>query len=65
MILKFELDTRYVNDVQLESLREILATSKAAHWTNVNFRINGKDEYHEADWLKHLNEIIPNIEGDK
>jgi hypothetical protein len=54
MKIRFEIDTDKINDIQLKHMRETINRSRHAHWTNVELRINGKDERHEADWLKHF-----------
>jgi hypothetical protein len=57
MKIIFELDTDKINSLQLESLRKQIKRTKHAHFTNLQVRINGEFEYHEADWIKHLAEI--------
>jgi len=54
MIIKFELDTSNINYIQLETLLRTIERSKHAHFTNVHLRINGDDQYEEADWLKYI-----------
>ncbi len=43
-----------INDLQRQSVDQIIKRSKAAHFTNVKVRINGKWEESEADWIKHM-----------
>jgi hypothetical protein len=43
-----------INDLQRQSVDQLIKRSKAAHFTNVNVRINGKWEESEADWIKHM-----------
>lgn len=52
--LYFVIDLDNINDIQLCSMRRTIERAKHAHWINVEFRINGKDEYAQADWLKHF-----------
>ena len=57
MKLRFEIDLDKINNIQLATIRETIERAKHAHWTNVEFRINGKNEYAEADWIKHFVEV--------
>ncbi len=57
MKIIFELDTDKINSLQLASLHHQIERAKHAHYTNLQVRIGGKFEYHEADWIKHLTEI--------
>lgn len=57
MKLHFEIDLEEIGDIQLTTMRRAIERAKHAHWINVNFRINGQDEYAEADWLKHFVEV--------
>jgi hypothetical protein len=43
-----------INDLQRQSVDQLIKRSKAAHFTNVKVRINGKWEESEADWIKHM-----------
>ena len=54
--IKFEMDLSKINELQLKSLRLAIQRAKHAHHTDLNLRINGADEFYEADWLKHLDE---------
>ena len=60
MKILFELDTDNINNIQLETMRRTIERAKHAHFTNVELRINGKDEHEQADWLKHFTEV-PNV----
>ena len=55
-VLTYTIDTGKINSMQLESMRRVIERSRHAHHTDVELRINGKDERHEADWLKHFKE---------
>lgn len=56
MKIIFELDTNNINDIQLTTMRRTIERAKHAHFTTVKLRINGRDEYEEADWLRHFKE---------
>lgn len=43
-----------VNNLQSESIKQLMARAKHAHYIDVLVRIDGKDQHFEADWLKHL-----------
>jgi hypothetical protein len=43
-----------VNELQADSINRLIARAKHAHYTNAVVRINGMDEHHEADWIKHI-----------
>lgn len=43
-----------VNEPQTESINELIARTKRAHYTDVRLRINGEYEFYQADWIKHL-----------
>lgn len=47
-----------INDLQITSIRRLIARAKGAHMTDIDMRINGQNERHEADWLKHMREQI-------
>jgi hypothetical protein len=57
MKIIFELEVDKINKIQFKTIRRTIERAKHAHYTNIHLRINGKDEYEEADWLKHLVEI--------
>jgi hypothetical protein len=50
----WSLDAARINDLQQDSIVELVRLCKAAHFVDVHVRINGKWEVHEADWIKHL-----------
>lgn len=43
-----------INGLQVESVQRLLDRMWAAHHVDLILRINGKDERHQADWVKHL-----------
>lgn len=47
-----------VNDLQAQSIAALVKRSKQAHYINVRVRINGRWEEYEADWIKHLTEVL-------
>lgn len=51
---KWELDESKLNRLQINTLRDVVGLCKAAHYANVEIRINGQTRVLEADWLKHL-----------
>ena len=55
-VMTFTLDAGHINEFQVSSLRRVIHRAKHAHHTDIDMRINGKDERYEADWLKHLKE---------
>lgn len=52
--MRVALDMTKVNDLQVESIRQLVRTCKAAHMVDVRMRINGEWVSVEADWIKHL-----------
>lgn len=48
-----------INELQVHSMVELLRRAGSAHYTDIVLRINGKDETHQADWLKHLRHSTP------
>lgn len=52
--MKFEIDDEAINDLMRDSMLAVIKRAAGAHYTNIEMRINGKDERHEADWIKHL-----------
>ena len=48
------LPANSINDIQQLSVSDQISTCKKAHYTNLSIRINGQDEIHQADWVKHL-----------
>jgi len=43
-----------VNAPQAESIERLIKRAKGAHMIDVKVRINGHDEWFEADWIKHM-----------
>lgn len=56
-ILYFVMRAGAINDMQLKSMRYVMNRARAAHFTDIDMRINGKNEIIEADWLKHFREV--------
>lgn len=48
-----------INSLQIESILRLIDRSKHAHTTDIKLRINGKDEWYEADWIKHMKRSAP------
>lgn len=48
------LTDQSINSLQVDSVQRLISRAWAAHHVDLIIRINGKDEHHEADWLKHL-----------
>lgn len=49
-----EIPDDKINEIVKESISRIIDTAKMSHWANIQFRINGKDEFEEADWIKYM-----------
>lgn len=58
-LLHFVMRREAINDIQMESMRATINRANAAHYTDIDMRINGQNERSEADWLKHLREVDP------
>lgn len=58
-LIHFVIRADAINDLQLNSIRYVMKRARAAHFTNIDMRINGKSEISEADWLKHFREVVP------
>ena len=43
-----------INDLQQQSIAELVKRCKASHFVDVHVRINGKWEVYQADWIKHM-----------
>lgn len=43
-----------INELQAESITNLISKAKHAHYTNAVLRIGGEDVFFEADWIKHL-----------
>ncbi|KKN52638.1 hypothetical protein LCGC14_0610320 [marine sediment metagenome] len=52
--MKLEIPEEAINDSQREAIKRLIERTRHAHFTNIHLRINGKDEHHEADWVKYL-----------
>jgi hypothetical protein len=52
--LVFTLDTSKINDLQIESINQVIPRTRQAHHTDISIRINGTTESWQADWIKHL-----------
>lgn len=50
----FVITDENINALQIESIRQLIQRAKRAHMTDIKLRINGQDEWLEADWIKHL-----------
>ena len=48
-----------INSIQIESIQRLIDRARHAHMTDIKLRINGQDEWHQADWLKHLTRTTP------
>lgn len=49
---------RKVNEFQVESIDQLIARCGAAHYVNIEMRINGETEIYQADWLKHMKRVV-------
>lgn len=43
-----------INSLQVDSIQRLIDRAKHAHMADIKLRINGQDEWYEADWLKHM-----------
>ena len=43
-----------INSLQVDSIQRLIDRARHAHMTDIKLRINGQDEWFQADWLKHL-----------
>ncbi len=48
-----------INSLQVDSIQRLVGRARHAHMTDIKLRINGQDEWHQADWLKHLTRTTP------
>ena len=48
-----------INSLQFNSIQRLIDRARHAHTTDIKLRINGKDEWYQADWLKHLTRTTP------
>lgn len=48
-----------INSLQVDSIQRLIDRARHAHMTDIKLRINGQDEWYQADWLKHLIHATP------
>ena len=48
-----------INSLQVDSIQRLIDRARHAHITDIKLRINGQDEWYQADWLKHLIRATP------
>ena len=48
-----------INSLQVDSIQRLIDRARHAHMTDIKLRINGQDEWFQADWLKHLTRTTP------
>jgi len=48
-----------INSLQVTSIQRLIDRLKHAHHTDLRVRINGHDEWFQADWIKHLQRTHP------
>ena len=53
------LTDKNINSLQVDSIQRLIDCLKHAHHTDLCVRINGQDEWFEADWLKHMVIVTP------
>ena len=53
------LTDKNINSLQVDSIQRLIDRLKHAHHTDLCVRINGQDEWFEADWLKHMVRVTP------
>ena len=53
------LTDKNINSLQVDSIQRLISRLKYAHHTDLRVRINGQDEWFEADWLKHMARVAP------
>ena len=53
------LTDKNINSLQVDSIQRLINRLNHAHHTDLCVRINGQDEWFEADWLKHLTRTTP------
>lgn len=49
----------HINELQIDSIQRLIDRAKRASMTDIKLRINGQDEWYEADWLKHMTRTTP------
>ncbi len=53
------LTDKNINSLQVDSIQRLIDGLNHAHHTDIRVRINGQDEWFEADWLKHMVRATP------
>jgi hypothetical protein len=53
------LTDKNINALQVDSIQRLIDRLKHAHHTDLRVRINGQDEWFQADWLKHMIRVTP------
>jgi len=53
------LTEKNINSLQVDSIQLLINRLKHAHHTDLCVRINGQDEWFQADWLKHMVRAYP------
>ena len=53
------LTDKNINSLQVDSIQRLIDRLKHAHHTDLCVRINGQDEWFQADWLKHMVRATP------
>ena len=53
------LTDKNINSLQVDDIQRLIDRLKHAHHTDLCVRINGQDEWFEADWLKHMVRVTP------
>jgi predicted house-cleaning noncanonical NTP pyrophosphatase (MazG superfamily) len=53
------LTDKNINSLQVDSIQRLIDRLKHAHHTDLCVRINGQDEWFQADWLKHMVRASP------
>ena len=53
------LTDKKINSLQVDDIHRLIDRLKHAHHTDLCVRINGQDEWFEADWLKHMVRVTP------
>jgi len=53
------LTEKNINSLQVNSIQLLINRLKHAHHTDLCVRINGQDEWFQADWLKHMVRATP------
>lgn len=48
-----------INSLQVDSIQRLIDRARHAHMTDIKLRINGQDEWHQADWIKHMKRAVP------